>query len=72
MKTIRNSRNFDATSIGTSRVMSKDTSTRMNFFGRLHKFHQGFSEEAMSLQERNACYSAMADEAFDEEEEGKV
>ena len=65
---IRNSRNFEATSGGTARVMGKDTSTRMNFFGRLHAFHSGSCGETMSSAERNACYSAMADEAFDEEE----
>jgi hypothetical protein len=68
---IRNSRNFEATSGGTTQVMGKDTSTRMNFFGRLHAFHSGSKGESMSSEERNACYSAMANEAFDEEE-GKV
>ena len=65
---IRNSRNFEATSGGTTQVMGKDTSTRMNFFGRLHAFHSGSKGESMSLEKRNACYSAMANEAFDEEE----
>ena len=65
---IRNSRNFEATSGGTTQVMGKDTSTRMNFFGRLHAFHSGSKGESMSSEERNACYSAMANEAFDEEE----
>lgn len=65
---IRNSRNFEATSGGTTQVMGKDTSTRMNFFGRLHAFHSGSKGESMSSEKRNACYSAMANEAFDEEE----
>ena len=65
---IRNSRNFEATSSGTARVMGKDTSTRMNFFGKLHCLHAGGGEMFASREERNAAYSAMADEAFDEEE----
>lgn len=65
---IRNSRNFEATSSGTARVMGKDISTRMNFFGKLHCLHAGGGEVFASREERNAAYSAMADEAFDEEE----
>ena len=65
---IRNSRNFEATSSGTARVMGKDTSTRMNFFGKLHCLHAGGGEVFASREERNAAYAAMADEAFDEEE----
>lgn len=65
---IRNSRNFEATSFGTAQVMGKDTSTRMNFFGKLHCLHAGGSEVFTSREERNATYAAMADEAFDEEE----
>jgi len=65
---IRNSRNFEATSSGTAWVMGKDTSTRMNFFGKLHCLHAGGGEVFASREERNAAYSAMADEAFDEEE----
>lgn len=65
---IRNSRNFEATSSGTARVMGKDTSTRMNFFGKLHCLHAGGGEMFASREERNATYAAMADEAFDEEE----
>ena len=65
---IRNSRNFEATSSGTARVMGKDTSTRMNFFGKLHCLHVGGGEVFASREERNATYAAMADEAFDEEE----
>ena len=68
---IRNSRNFDYSAHGTMEGMEKDTSTRMNFFGRLHAFHSAPKGRGMSSEERNACYSAMADEAFDEEE-GKV
>ena len=65
---IRNSRNFEATSSGTARVPGKDTSTRMNFFGKLHCLHAGGGEMFASREERNATYAAMADEAFDEEE----
>lgn len=65
---IRNSRNFEATSSGTARVMGKDTSTRMNFFGKLRCLHAGGGEMFASREERNATYAAMADEAFDEEE----
>jgi hypothetical protein len=48
--------------------MAKDTSTRMNFFGRLHALHSSGKGMSMCAEERNARYSAMADEAFDEEE----
>ena len=65
---IRNSRNFEATSSGTARVMGKDTSTRMNFFSKLHCLHASGGEVFASREERNATYAAMADEAFDEEE----
>ena len=66
---IRNSRNFDYSGHGTIRAMEMDTNTRMNFFGRLHAFRSGGPKgKVMSAEERNACYSAMADEAFDEEE----
>ena len=65
---IRNSRDFDYSSEGTMRTMAKDSSTRMNFFGKLHAFHSGPKGKVMSAAERNASYSAMADEAFDEEE----
>lgn len=66
---IRNSRNFAATSQGTMATMAKDTSTRMNFFSRLARFKM---EEVYCApipeEERRARYTAMADEAFDEEE----
>ena len=65
---IRNSRNFDYSAHGTMAGMAKDTSTRMNFFGRLHALHSSGKGASMCAEERNACYSAMADEAFDEEE----
>ncbi|MBP3849637.1 MAG: hypothetical protein J6E43_02380 [Prevotella sp.] len=68
---IRNSRNFDYTAQGTMGAMAKDSSTRMNFFGRLHDFRSESKGKGMSSEERNACYSAMANDAFDEEE-GKV
>lgn len=68
---IRNSRNFAYSAHGTMETMAKDTNTRMNFFARLAKFKE---EEAvcccpeMPSEERHARYTAMADEAFDEEE----
>ena len=65
---IRNARNFDYSEQGTMMGMAKDTSTRMNFFGRLHAFRSGSKGKVIDAEERNACYSAMADEAFDEEE----
>ena len=66
---IRNSRNFEATAGGTSRVMARDTSTRMNFFSRLAHFKEDADGcAAMPSEERRAHYTAMADEAFDEEE----
>lgn len=66
---IRNSRNFMATAHGTLAGMAKDACTRMNFFSRLAQFKE---EEAscapMPAADRRAHYTAMADEAFDEEE----
>ena len=63
---IRNARNFDYSAQGTMAVMAKDSSTRMNFFGRLHEHcMKGF---AGTQEERHSRYAAMADEAFDEEE----
>ena len=66
---IRNARNFDYSAVGTMAGMAKDSSTRMNFFGRLHAFHSVDSNrKVMIAEERNARYSEMANEAFDEEE----
>ncbi|MBO7489493.1 MAG: VWA domain-containing protein [Bacteroidales bacterium] len=67
---IRNSRNFEATALGTIGAMSKDTSTRMNFFGKLAglKLSEWDADCPMDESERAVCYSAAADEAFDEEE----
>ena len=63
---IRNARNFDYSAQGTMAVMAKDSSTRMNFFGRLHDFClRGVAD---TQEERHSRYAAMADEAFDEEE----
>lgn len=63
---IRNARNFDYSAQGTMAGMAKDSSTRMNFFGRLHDFClRGVAD---TQEERHSCYAAMADEAFDEEE----
>lgn len=63
---IRNSRNFDYSNEGTRATMAKDSSTRMNFFSRLARFKES-EEPDMNCAVRNMCYSAMADEAFDEE-----
>ena len=69
---IHNSRNFDYSKHGTIRAIEMDTNTRLNFYGRLHAFRNDVTKgKAMSVEERNASYSAMANEAFDEEE-GKV
>lgn len=66
---IRNARNFSATNEGTIASMAKDSSTRMNFFSRLARFKKGADGcAAMPAEERRARYTAMADEAFDEEE----
>ena len=63
---IRNARNFDYSAQGTMAGMAKDSSTRMNFFGRLHDFClRGVAD---TQEERHSRYAAMADEAFDEEE----
>ena len=63
---IRNARNFDYSAQGTMVGMAKDSSTRMNFFGRLHDFClRGVAD---TQEERHSRYAAMADEAFDEEE----
>lgn len=64
---IRNSRNFDYSAEGTMETMAKDTSTRMNFFGRLHALHS-CANVTVSKKERNESYAAMANDAFDEEE----
>ena len=65
---IRNARNFDYSAQGTMAGMAKDTSTRMNFFSRLAHFKEDVACCEMPASERRARYSAMADEAFDEEE----
>ncbi len=67
---IRNARNFDYSSEGTRDSMRKDTKTRMNFFSRLSQMKNEAAScaEPMSKEERRGCYSRLADEAFDEEE----
>lgn len=65
---IRNARNFDYSAQGTMAGMAKDSSTRMNFFSRLAHFKEDVECNEMPARERRACYTAMADEAFDEEE----
>lgn len=65
---IRNSRNFIAVPQGMLSTMAKDSNTRMNFFGRLAQLKEEEQECGcpMSAEERNVCYSAMADAAFDD------
>ena len=63
---IRNARNFDYSAEGTMEGMAKDTSTRMNFFGRLHAFSGKKGLYAGGI--RKQMYTEMANEAFDEEE----
>ncbi len=65
---IRNARNFDYSAQGTMAGMAKDSSTRMNFFSRLAHFKEDVECCEMPARERRACYTAMSDEAFDEEE----
>jgi Mg-chelatase subunit ChlD len=68
---IRNARNFAYSAVGTVNSMKKDSSTRMNFFTRLSRFKETESADGiapMSAEERRNQYTAMADEAFDEEE----
>ena len=68
---IRNARNFDYTHHGTMAGMAKETSTRMIFYARLAHFkedYDGFGCAPIPQEERHARYTAMADEAFDEEE----
>ena len=47
-------------------AMAKDCSTRMNLFKKVHLFREQNMDGAMSEAEVAQCYSAMADEAFDE------
>ena len=69
---IRNSRSFIAVPQGITSAMSKDSKSRMSFFDRLADYkHAEFMDDdsaPMSAEERHACYTAMADEAFDESE----
>lgn len=65
---IRNSRDFDYSSNGAKSAMKKDSSTRMNFFSRLHSYACTMVNEDITIGERKTRYSKMADEAFDEEE----
>lgn len=67
---IRNYRNFDYSDEGTRASMEKDTCTRINFFSRLASFKMGAKGrvDSMSAEERHNMYTAMANEAFDEEE----
>ena len=68
---IRNARNFDYSSHGTREGMAKETSTRMNFFSRLHNFKEQERDGRRGIvgsDERHSVYTTMANEAFDEEE----
>ena len=68
---IRNDRNFDYSSHGTREGMAKETSTRLNFFSRLHNFKEQERDGRRGIidsDERRSAYTTMADDAFDEEE----
>ena len=69
---IRNARNFDYSNEGTRASMQKDSSTRMNLFGRLAKWKtaemDGCCAAPASESGRRNVYANMAAEAFDEEE----
>ena len=67
---IRNARNFDYSAEGTTVGMAKDASTRMNFFSRLSNFKKNMAMGVAPMPEADLRnnYTAMADEAFDEEE----
>lgn len=67
---IRNARNFDYSSHGTREGMAKETSTRLNFFSRLHNFkeQERDMQEPIDRDKRRSRYTTMADDAFDEEE----
>ena len=72
---IRNSSTFIAVPQGMRSTMAKDSKTRMNFFDRLSEYkHAEYMEQfaPQSPEERQANYTAMADEAFDEENDGEV
>lgn len=68
---IRNTRDFAYTDMGTRETMRRDCSTRMNFFGRLslwkHTEEDGVGA-IMSAEERGRLYTSMMDDAFEEEE----
>lgn len=68
---IRNSRNFDYSNEGTRASMAKDTSTRMNFFAKLHGTIVGGVAGHVAPSARKGLWTSLADTAFDEEE-GKV
>ena len=67
---IRNARNFDYSSHGTREGMARESSTRMNFFSRLHNFkeQERDMQETIDRDKRRSRYTTMADDAFDEEE----
>lgn len=65
---IRNARNFAYSDEGARESMSKDTSTRMNFFSRLSGAKKHGNVGCLSAKERLDLYTNLADEAFDEEE----
>ena len=67
---IRTARNFDYSSHGTREGMAKETSTRLNFFSRLHNFkeQERDMQEPIDRDKRRSRYTTMADDAFDDEE----
>lgn len=72
---IRNSSILFAIPQGMRNTMVKDCKTRLNFFDRLSEYkHAEYMEQfaTQSPEERLASYTAMADEAFDEENGEKL
>lgn len=68
---IRNARNFTFCANGAIGAMLKDSRTRLGLFGVLAQRKREEAENCcapMSAKERHNLYTAMADEAFDEEE----
>lgn len=70
---IRNSRSFIAVPQVMRSTMAKDSNTRLNFFGKLDQMKEEEMESGCPIpnEDRAVCYSAMADAAFDEEEQNE-
>lgn len=61
-------KNVNEKTEGARESMSKDTSTRMNFFSRLSGAKKHGNVGCLSAKKRLDLYTNLADEAFDEEE----